>query len=959
MKRPILTLLFFVGFAMRGVAATPTPSGHWAFQPVQDPAPPTVQYPDWCHTSLDRFILARLESNHVPPAPAADRRALIRRASFDLTGLPPSASEIDAFIADTSPDAWKTVVDRLLDSPHYGEHWGRHWLDVVRYADTAGETADYPVPVAWRYRNYVIDAFNTDKPYDQFLREQIAGDILARQGPRERYAEQVTATGYLAISRRFGFDSENYHHLTIQDTIDTVGQSILGLTLGCARCHAHKYDPVSMPEYYGIYGIFESTRYAFPGSEQKQRHRAMVPLLPPEESTPQWQAFELQVASLTQQLERQKKSVPSAVLRSLDELDGDFEMQAPAAGGSKGVLVPPWVYEGPIAVTHDAQSPFKNLHPLGKVGASVASGTNGYRIGQSWHGRRHRDSGRLLHVNLDFRIGTHEPAATGVHRFWIGNRNSGPAVEVLLASDSASVRTGDRLEVIRQLGTNAWHNLQLTLDLQAGTVAGRIGSPGDITDFPARPLAPAASAGVDFFGIDAQAHGSTVLPSIAFDNLGVQQSPIPPVTTQPPAVAPSTEENDLAAISAQLESLLADGPFAMVYGVSEGTPGDARIQVRGEPDRPGAEVPRGFLAALGGGPLPKETEGSGRLELAHWLTTPTNPLTARVMVNRIWQYHFGQGLVKTPNDFGTRGQPPTHPELLDHLATAFIRSGWSIKAMHRLILASATYRQQSRYSAPPTPSTAARFTDECPVEPSPTTAPLPVAVKARSVAAGVPPAVEGGVPPPGSLPGSSPVSNSLKNTEPSPDLVSPFTRRRLAAEEVRDAILRVSGALDPTPGEGHPFPAPTRWGYTQHGPYAATYDHSRRSVYLMTQRIKRHPFLALFDGADPNASTAERRTSTVPTQALFFLNDPFVHAQAETFAQRVLATTSAEPLQIAAAYRLALGRNPTPAEQRDAATFLAEYRAELELAGMDNPLQGAHAAFARVLFGSNEFLTVD
>ena len=957
MKRPILTLLLFVGCVMRGAAANPTPPTHWAFLPAQDPAPPAVKNPDWCQTSLDRFILARLESSHVTPAPPADRRALIRRASFDLTGLPPSASEIDAFLADTSPDAWKTVVDRLLDSPHYGEHWGRHWLDVVRYADTAGETADYPVPVAWRYRNYVIDAFNTDKPYDQFLREQIAGDILARQGPRERYAEQVTATGYLAISRRFGFDSENYHHLTIQDTIDTVGQSVLGLTLGCARCHTHKYDPVSMPEYYGLYGIFESTRYAFPGSEQKQRHRAMVPLLPPEESTPQWQAFELQVASLTQQLERQKKPAPSAVLRSLDELDGDFEMQAPAAGGSKGVLVPPWVYQGPIAVTHDAQSPFKNLHPLGKVGASVASGTNSYRISQSWHARRHGDSGRLLHVNLDFRVSTHEPAATGVHRFWIGNRNSGPAVEILLSSGTASVRTADRLEVVRQLGTNAWQNLQLTLDLQAGTVSGHIGTPDDTTAVPARPLAPAASAGIDFFGIDAQANGSTVLPSIAFDNLGVQESPLAPVTIHPPAIAPSTEPADPAAIHAQLESLLAEGPFAMAYGVSEGTPGNARIQVRGEPDRPGAEVPRGFLAALGGGPLPKETEGSGRLELAHWLTQPTHPLTARVMVNRIWQYHFGQGLVKTPNDFGTRGQPPTHPELLDHLANAFIRSGWSIKAMHRLILASATYRQQSQYSAPPTPSTTGRFTDECPVEPASTTTatrtttPLPVSLKAASVAAGVPP--------PGSLPSSSPVSRSAGNPEPSPDLVSPFTRRRLAAEEVRDAILRVSGALDATSGQGHPFPSPTRWGYTQHGPYAATYDHTRRSVYLMTQRTKRHPFLALFDGADPNASTAERRTSTVPTQALFFLNDPFVHAQAELFAQRVLATPADEPLRIAAAYRLALGRNPTPAEQRDAATFLAEYRAELELAGKDNPLQGAHAAFARVLFGSNEFLTVD
>ena len=186
----------------------------------------------------------------------------------------------------------------MLASPQYGERWGRHWLDLVRYADTAGETADYPVPVAWRYRNWVIDAFNADKPYDEFLREQIAGDILARRGPRELYAGRVTATGYLAISRRFGFDSENYHHLTIQDTIDTLGQTVLGLTLGCARCHAHKFDPVSMDDYYALYGIFESTRYAFPGSEQKQKSRALVPLVPPEESLPKWRDFDARVAWL-------------------------------------------------------------------------------------------------------------------------------------------------------------------------------------------------------------------------------------------------------------------------------------------------------------------------------------------------------------------------------------------------------------------------------------------------------------------------------------------------------------------------------------------------------------------------------------------------------------------------------------------------------------------------------------
>ena len=244
---------------------------HWAFEPVRDVAPPVVQDKAWVKSSIDAFIQAKQEAAGVRPAPVADKLTLIRRATFDLTGLPPTPEEVLAFEKDVSPQAFETVVDRLLKSPAYGERWGRHWLDVVRYADTAGETADYPVPLAWRYRNYVIDAFNNDKPYDEFLREQIAGDVLAGQGTHERYAERATATGYLAISRRFGFDSENYHHLTIQDTIDTLGQTVLGLSLGCARCHDHKFDAVSMSDYYALYGIFDSSRYSFPGSEQDRK----------------------------------------------------------------------------------------------------------------------------------------------------------------------------------------------------------------------------------------------------------------------------------------------------------------------------------------------------------------------------------------------------------------------------------------------------------------------------------------------------------------------------------------------------------------------------------------------------------------------------------------------------------------------------------------------------------------
>lgn len=1124
---------------------TPDPARHWSFQPVQNPPVPVVRNTRWPRTTIDPFILARLESEGATPAPPADPRTLIRRVTYDLTGLPPSVEEVEAFAADPSPDAYARVVDRLLESPHYGERWARHWLDVVRYADTAGETADYPVPNAWRYRNYVVDALNADKPYDQFLREQIAGDILALEGPPDRFAERMTATGFIAISRRFGFDSENYHHLTLQDTLDTLGQTVLGLSLGCARCHNHKFDPIPATDYYALYGIFESTRYAFPGSEQKQRRRALSPTLPPEVARSRWRDYEQQVARLNHRLAQQQLPAPSAILRSLGDLDGDFEMQAPAAGGSKGVLVPPWVYDGTIAVTTEAQSPFKNLHPTGSVGAQIHGGTNRYWLGQSLPpGRRGEIEGRL-YVNVDVLLETNAPGTQGGHHLWLGTRGKDPAVEVQFTASGIALRSGNRTTESAPVTPQVWQNLQLTLDLQDGTVIGTWGTPGQTTSLGPIPIASGITRTLDFLQLESSGDPTALLPGLRVDNVGLETVPIPPVSTQPafladvssqsnptevlaqwnsrvgldggfefqtdhtppakpwgpgpnsvvtisseaqspyqnlvpagrlgirlpnsgayngfgqtlpkpwkpeatprlhaafdfrigdtaaggsgswrfylghgpgssaamelflnadqffrrsadtrdpvaplkpgqwyqvqldldlqarrytgllataegqipfdgqfasgwdgtidytfidsyghlngvkpaldadnfvlqetplppvtaPALVVSPAEKErqaeeaaqlrdqLAALAREaeagrkeLERLLIEGPFDLAYGVVEGTPHNARFQHRGEPEKPGDEIPRGFLRLLGGGPLPSTTAGSGRRELAEWLTRPENPLTARVMVNRIWQYHFGRGLVTTPNDFGTRGQPPTHPELLDHLATEFVRSGWSIKAMHRLMVLSATYQQSSAVD--------------------------PTAGTARAEYAS-------------------------------------FPRRRLTAEEIRDSILAVSGELDPTPGRGHPFPAPTTWGYTQHGPFAAVYDHNQRSLYLMTQRLKRHPFLALFDGADPNASTAERRNTTVPTQSLYFLNDPFVHEKATRLAQRIQGADLPEADQIRHAFRTVLERNPDPTEARDASEFLANYRRQTDPGNAPTAPLGA---LIRVLFAENEFLHVD
>jgi hypothetical protein len=1136
---------------------------HWAFQPLQSPATPTlVNRKSQIANPIDAFILAKLDGRQL--APRADKRTLIRRATFDLIGLPPTPEDIEAFLADASKDAFAKVVERLLASPHYGEHWGRHWLDVVRYADTAGETADYPVPVAWRYRNYVIDAFNADKPYDEFLREQIAGDILARQGPRERFAERMTATGYLAISRRFGFDSENYHHLTIQDTLDTLGQSVLGLSLGCARCHDHKYDPVTMRDYYALYGIFDSTRYAFPGSEQKQKYRALAPLRPRNEVDANWQEFDERIAAMVRKLEKHKQPTPAAVLRSLADMDGDFEMQAIAAGGSRGVLVPPWVYEGAIAVTREAQSPFGNLYPLGKAGATLPSGTNRYHFGQALHPARSHETGGKVFVNVDFRVATNSAGATGRHRFWMGSRGDAPspAFEIVVSRESVALRNdaGD-MESLASVQGAAWQNLRLTLDLGARTISGEVGTAESFRHFDARPLLVKWNGSLDYLGVASEAGDSERMPGMDLDNIAVRDTAIlslaaarqtpdeseptlsslaaqiqrlagidgdfelqsadtPPakpwgpgpnsavkISAQsqsryrhihapgelgvrlPPgpayngfgqtltnawkaaktgrlhasfdfrytteakavgswryylghgpgssaavelfisdgqftqrsgdarsAVAPlragewyhvqftldlkektytgwigtpsertefrgaaangwdgtidytfidsyghlsgarPTLDSDNFAISEtplpgfeakaveslaegkanrkqvaalrrqmagvqadlektrrELEAALAEGPADLAYAVVEGTPHNARIQQRGDRDQLGAEVPRGFIRALGGGPLPRGASGSGRLELAEWLTRPDNPLTARVMVNRIWQYHFGRGLVPTPNDFGLRGQPATHPELLDYLASRFVASGWSVKAMHRLIMGSAVYQQTS------------------------------VAADVRRL----------------TLIAARIDRSLLTSAATSEGGFSPFPRRRLTAEQLRDSILFVSGELDPEPGRGHAFPTPTSWGYTQHGPFSAVYDHNKRSVYLMAQRLKRHPFLALFDGPDPNASTATRTVSTAPTQALYFMNSPFVHEKAEKFARKLERAEASNPERIDLSYAQALGRPPSEAERAEALQFLDAYRADLGEVDARQAEGSALAALGRVLFASNEFMHVD
>jgi hypothetical protein len=706
----------------------------WSFQPLKQAPIPAVKNQAWVRSPIDNFILAKLEEKNLAPVADADKLTLIRRATFDLTGLPPTPREVDDFLKDNSPNAFERVIDRLLASAAYGEKWGRHWLDLVRYSDTAGCNSDFPVPSAYKYRNYVIKAFNDDKPYDQFIREQIAGDLLPIQNTEAKVAEQerrekIIATGYIAISRRFGSRDVD-DNLMIDDTIDNLGKAFLGLSINCARCHDHKFDPIPQKDYYALYGIFKSTRYAFPGTEIYRRPHSLIPLVTGKEA---------------EQLENYQNEAR------------DLQLKVEALQVERG-FVRGRQREKETAAEVLAQ----------KAGKTVKTDQLGRIIAE----------GRLIEEDHDDR-----------------NRYVG----------EASTRTVEEIEA-------ELNKVKLRLS--------------ELTD--------------------------------------------------PPNVEKA-------------------------YAVTEGQGADARIHRKGDPKNLGDVAPRGFLQILGGARLPANYKGSGRLELANWIADARNPLTARVIVNRIWLHHFGKGLVQTPNDFGVRGAPPSHPELLDYLAAQFIADGWSIKKTHRRLMLSRTYQ----LSASDNPANAA--------------------IDANNI------------------------------------YLWRFNRRRLEAEEIRDAMLAVSGALDRTINGPHPFPPERDWRFSKHNPFVASYEHNGRSVYLMQQRIRAHPQLSIFDGADTNAAIGQRASSTTPLQALFMMNNPFVHKQADLFAVRVGMAYADPAKRIEYAYRLAFGRRPSATELSKGLAYLREICADL--AEINTPeeeqTRAALASYLRVLLSSNEFIFVD
>jgi mono/diheme cytochrome c family protein len=786
---------------------------HWAFQPAKKPEPPSVKNTPWCRSAVDRFVLARLEIKGLQPSGRADKRTLIRRATFDLLGLPPTPGEVAAFEADTSADAFARLVERLLASPHYGERWGRYWLDVARYADTKGyvffEENDFPW--AYTYRDYVIRSFNEDLPYDQFVLQQLAADRL----PLGRDRRPLTALGFLTLGGRFMNNQQDI----LDDRIDTVTRGLLGLTVSCARCHDHKFDPIPSKDYYSLYGVFAS---------------CVEPTVPPLfEEPPKTAAY----VTFAKELQAREQKLTDFVRRKHDEL-----IQTARTRAAEYMLAAQALQQQPNTEEFMLIADGGDLNPRMLVRWQVyleRTRKLHHPVFVPWH----------MFAAIPQKEFTKRAPEITTQLAAPGRTN--PLVRSLFAKPPQSLA-----EVAHRYGelfTRIDRSWQETVK-QQGKLAGQ-----------ALPRALANPAEDElrqvFYGADSPTN--------------IAMNPVGDLDLLPDRPSQAKLQELRKAVETWRATGAGAPPRAMVLEDAT-TPYSPRVFLRGNPNNLGESVPRRFLALLSKARKPFH-DGSGRLELARAIVDPRNPLTARVFVNRIWMNHFGAALVRTPSDFGMRSEPPTHPELLDYLASTFMENGWSIKHLHRLIMLSAAYQQTSDDRS------------EC------------------------------------------------KAVDPENLLLWKMNRRRLEFEATRDALLAVAGTLDPKIG-GPPmrnFTAPTA---------------RRRTVYAYIDRLNVPGLMRTFDFPSPDATSPQRAITTVPPQALFMMNNPFVLEQAnKILSRREIAQEADTGRRIGTLYRLLLARAPTTEERRVAADFIA--------AAEKSPKTWAW--FAQALLLTNEFVFID
>jgi Protein of unknown function (DUF1553)/Protein of unknown function (DUF1549) len=865
----------------------------WPYSPVKPGLAPPVP---GARTDIDAFLLARLQKSGLGFTPKADKRTLIRRVTFDLTGLPPAPGRVEVFAKDTRPDAYEKLVDELLATPAYGERWGRHWLDVARYADSAdarGLGSEGDISEAWRYRDWVIGALNADMPYTEFIKQQLAGDLLSGD---------PVPTGFLAIGNWGNGDADKDKILTdiADDQVDTTSKAFLGLTVGCARCHDHKFDPLSTRDYYAMAGVFFSS-HILPKLTPKGAGEVMlrIPL-----ETPAQRAAREKLAIVEKQLtdERGAARKAGALAWAQEAAQGKIPE------GSERRWQEFLALDGPPTL----RTPMQRVGDIAGI-----DGVKGDKPAVSATVNTTGQAQRIITFTLPARsVNLHPSPSAGVAAVWKAERTGTFPIEATLAdADPAcgdgfawELRQGETvLESGKVVNGGAAPPLKRTVTVKAGeilllcvlpggeyscdttTITWKVGS-DDLTK-DALTHAGQGSFGpwrfADLGPVQRSAEARAVIAAWKSGDhanalslaaaLPLEQSPFLPDSD---SSLPQEAQARLASLEHERATLQTQIPAVpqIANGIAEGgVPGtphegvhDVKVHKRGRYDNLGELVPRGVPVVLGGGPL-KIASGSGRRELAEWIASDQNPMTARVIANRLWQGHFGRGIVATPSNFGALGEKPTHPELLDYLASELVRSGWSLKALHKRIITSDAYQQSSVPSA-------------------------------KALA-----------------------------KDPDNRLLSRAPRRRLEAEALRDALLSASGKLDRTPG-GLAFRE------------IAT---PRRTVYAMTIRSDRTGFGPLFDSADPTNSAEKRTISTVAPQALYLLNSPFALEQAQALAARLMAHPGTNTERIAYAYKLLYARPPSPKELTLGQGFLAKLGVE----GWD--------AYAQALLCANEFCYVD
>ncbi|MEO6808086.1 MAG: PSD1 and planctomycete cytochrome C domain-containing protein [Isosphaeraceae bacterium] len=877
---------------------------HWAFQPLHRIEPPDFKHDVWSRSPIDRFLDQRLQEQGLTPSDPASRRQLIRRASFDLTGLPPTPEAIDAFLKDDAPDAFDRLVSRLLDSPHYGERWARHWLDLTRFAESHGFEHDYDRPTAYPYRDFVIKALNSDLPYNTFASWQLAGDELS---PDNNLALQ--ATGFLAAGVHSTqitanqVEKERYDEL--DDMANITGTAFLGLTIGCARCHDHKFDPIPVTDYYRFLSTFTTTV------------RSEIDLVPDPDGYARAKAkYEAEHAPY----------VAALAVFEADELPKRLESweasRDPNRQGARWVVLDPNRAEskGGATFTKVGDGSWKvrgtnaNFDTYTVVTACDLAEITAVRVEALSdpdlpHGGPGRaPNGNFALTDLKVKVGprygigqTNEPPLINpkatfeqpglpVSAVIDGDQKSGWAVDPQFGKDHAAV-----FEFGSDLLTDSGATLTFTLAFlnNTGHNLGRFRL--SATDSP-RPI-----------GIDDDGIPKDVAPILAIPHSERSTEQ----TTQLLAWYKSIDRrwqtlktaiDDHAKTAPQsngVKTLISTEGLPAVRLHTQGADFLEKTHVlkRGDPSQKLEEAAQGFLQVLMTSsdgeqhwqtPPPEGWRTSyRRTALAHWLTDVdqgAGALLARVIVNRLWQHHFGRGIVATPSDFGTQGDPPSHPELLDWLANELIQNGWRLKPIHQLIMTSSAYRQGSR------------------------------------------------------------IDDSKSRIDPENRLVSRQSRPRLEAEAVRDALLAVSGALDLRP----------------FGPGTLDERMTRRSIYFTVKRSKLIPMMTLFDAPDALQAIAVRSSTTIAPQALYLMNSPVVRDLAAAFARRI-APGPGDPLEssIRSAYVLALSRPPEPEELAAALAFIAHQSSTYQAAGHANPVEPALTDFCQMIFCLNEFIFIE